>query len=117
GAAICFAHAGRKDEAFRYLNQDFDLYFNQTGVYEKSESLEPLRPDPRWQTFMARVQAREAKVDKALRDELLKIREEDQAPRLRDPRLEDPANLKLVEENTAKHVARLREIVKQRGWP
>jgi hypothetical protein len=117
GAAICFAHAGRKDEAFRYLDQAFDLYFNQTGVYEKSDALEPLRSDPRWQTFMARVRAREAKVDKALREELLRMREEDQAPRLRDPRLEDPANRKLVEELTAKHVARLRAIVKERGWP
>jgi hypothetical protein len=117
GAAICFANAGKKDEAFRYLEQAFDLWFNQTGVYEKSEALDPLRSDPRWQTFMAKVQAREAKVDKALRDELLRMREDDQAPRKRDPRLEEPANRKLVEELTAKHVTRLREIVKHRGWP
>jgi hypothetical protein len=117
GAAACLAQAGRKDEAFRYLDRAFDLYFAQPEAYEAHPALAPLRSDPRWPAFLAKVRAREAKVDQALRAELLRMRDEDQAPRGEDPRLEDPAVAKRAAEATTRHVARLREIIRQRGWP
>jgi hypothetical protein len=117
GAAACLAQVGMKDEAFSYLDRAFELYFGQPEAYEGDPALGPLRSDPRWPVFIAKVKAREAKVDPALRAELLRMRDEDQAPRREDPRLQDPEAAKRAADANAKHVARLREIVRERGWP
>jgi hypothetical protein len=54
----------------------------------------------------------------ALRDELLAMRDEDQTGRKQLMEHKDDANLRTqVQTTDARHVVRLREIIKQHGWP
>lgn len=124
-AACAAALAGQKDTAFRYLETVIAKGYSNDRDLAADADFESLHADPRWAKSVSGVKANLEKrlaavADRPLREELLRLRDEDQAARAKlvaqiaNP---DPAVVKEVEEVDAKSRARMKEIIEKHGWP
>ncbi|HYO64900.1 MAG TPA: DUF6624 domain-containing protein [Archangium sp.] len=122
-AACAASLAGQKAEALTWLERTVDAGFADAGQLKKDEDLVSLREEPAFARIVEKAAANEAKLLEArnpqLRDELLRMAEEDQAAR----RAAGAANFKDTAANERmkaidmKNTARMKEIVAQVGWP
>ena len=123
GAAGCAAQAGSADEAFRLLRLATEDGLLLTDRVVADAFLAPLRTDPRWESMLAASRTAEAALrrtigDPALRIELLDMRDEDVATRYRlfAGRV-GPAEAAELATMSARHVARLKEVLDQGRFP
>ena len=117
-AACAFVGEGRHAAAFGYLDGAFRRGFWYVEYLETDDKLAPLHADRRWSQALAHCRAARAKINFALRQELLDLGKEDQQVRARITGPEPPPEL-IAEMNRVdlKTRTRLREIIKQTGWP
>lgn len=123
GAACVAALEGQKAEALTWLERSADAGFAMAEHMKKDTDLDSLRGEPAFARVAERVAANDAKLNAAqnpeLRDELLRMAEEDQAAR----RAAGMANFKDTAANErmkaidVKNTARMKELVAQVGWP
>jgi len=117
-AAYAFASDGKRDAAFRYLDGAFRRGFWYVEYLETDDKLAPLHGDRRWPQAIAHCRAPRAKINFAVRRELLDLAQEDQQVRATyngpSPSAEFTAALDRVDLKTR---TRLREIIAQIGWP
>ncbi len=59
-AACAFALAGKKEEAFRYLELAIARGYANVEHMKRDSDLEPLRADLRWQSLIAKAEAKRA---------------------------------------------------------
>ncbi|MDB4970152.1 MAG: hypothetical protein JWN44_5841 [Myxococcales bacterium] len=116
-AARCHAHALDLDQAFAVLGRALSAHPVPLEDLENDSDLVTLRTDARWPLLMTRAAdafaAWEATIGQpALRRELLRLRDEDQAVRGKQPPPRE--GLSTVDRRTA---TRLREIIAAHGWP
>ncbi|HEX5745958.1 MAG TPA: DUF6624 domain-containing protein [Archangium sp.] len=122
-AACAAALAGQKDEAFTWLERAVDAGFAEPGPLKQDEDLASLREEPAFARIAEKAAANEAKLMQAqnpqLRDELLRMMEEDQAARRAAgaARFKDTAANERMKAIDIKNTARMKEIVAQVGWP
>jgi hypothetical protein len=122
-AACAAALAGEKAEAFTWLERSVEAGFSNASHLLKDPDLATLRADPAFATIVEKVTANEAKLnaaqDPALRDELMKMVEVDQAARMAYARsgFEDKALGEKMREIDTKNTARMKEIIAAKGWP
>jgi len=122
-AACAAALAGERAEALTWLERAVDAGFASTQQLKMDEDLAPLREDPSFARLMERTAANEARRNAArnpeLRDELLRMMEEDQAARREAGRTnyKDAAVLERMRTIDQRNTARLKEIIAQVGWP
>jgi hypothetical protein len=57
-AACAFALAGKKEEAFRYLELAIARGYANPEHMKRDSDLEPLRADPRWQPLITKAEAK-----------------------------------------------------------
>jgi uncharacterized protein DUF6624/alpha/beta hydrolase family protein len=122
-AACAASLAGQKAEALTWLERAVDAGFAEAGHLKQDEDLASLREEPAFARIVEKAAANEAKLNAAqnpeLRDELLRMAEEDQAAR----RAAGAANFKDTAANErmkaidVKNTARMKELVAQVGWP
>jgi hypothetical protein len=58
-ASCCFALSGRKEKAWKYLEQTAELGFNQAEHMEKDTDLVSLHSDPRWKKLVEKIKPNE----------------------------------------------------------
>ncbi len=123
GAAGCAAQDGRADEAFRLLRRATEGGLLQTENAFADPLLAPLRSDPRWAATLdasrkAEVEFRKTIGDPDLRVELLSMRDEDVATRLRifAGRV-GPSQVAELAALSARHVARLEQVLASGRFP
>lgn len=125
-AARAWAQAGRADRAFAALESVVHAGWPHAARTRADTLLAPLHADPRWARLVAEADARAAALDTALREELLRLAEEDQRVRAgvgpilqRHGRSSPQADSVLAAMAAADRPvqARLRAIVAERGWP
>src|SRR5262245_57312708 len=54
-AACALARAGRKDEAFKWLDKAYEVGFDLDEYLDRDSDLRSLRSDPRWGAFRSKV--------------------------------------------------------------
>ncbi len=122
-AACTASLAGEKAEAFTWLERAMDAGFSNTSHLVQDPDLAPLRADPAFARLVEKSTANDAKLnaaqDPALRDELLKMMEVDQAARMELIRgnFKDEAAKERLRAIDTKNTARLKEVIAQKGWP
>lgn len=117
-AACAFAGEGLRDTAFRYLDGAFRRGFWYVDYLETDDKLALLHRDRRWPQAIAHCRAAHAKINFALRQELLDLGKEDQQVRARYSGAETPPDvIAAMDRVDLKTRTRLREIIKQTGWP
>ncbi|WP_375767384.1 hypothetical protein NR798_37765 [Archangium gephyra] len=122
-AACAAALAGQKAEALTWLERAVDAGFAEAGHLKQDEDLSSLREEPAFARIAERAAANEAKLMEAqnpqLRDELLRMAEEDQVARRAAgaARFKDTAANERMKAIDIKNTARMKEIVAQVGWP
>jgi tetratricopeptide (TPR) repeat protein len=122
-AACTAALAGERAEALTWLERAVEAGFYVTQQLKTDEDLASLREDPAFTRLVERTAANEAKRNAAqnpeLRDELLRMMEEDQAARREAIRtnFKDPAVQERMRTIDQRNTARLKEIIAQVGWP
>lgn len=122
-AACTAALAGEKAEAFTWLERATDAGFSNAQHLSRDPDLESLRADLAFARILEKVNANEAKLnaaqEPALRDELLKMVEEDQAARMALIRsnFKDEAAKERLRAIDTKNTARMKEIIARKGWP
>lgn len=117
-AACSFAGAGNRDAAFRYLEGAFQRGFWYVDFLETHDKLAALHNDRRWPQALAHCRAAQAKINFPLRQELLDLAQEDQQVRTRYSGAYTPPDvLADMARVDLKDQTRLREIIKQSGWP
>jgi hypothetical protein len=122
-AACAAALAGEKAEALTWLERAADAGFASTAQLQKDPDLTSVRAEPGFARIAEKVAANEAKLnaaqEPALRDELLKMAEEDQAARQEAGRhnFQDKEANERMKAVDRKNTARLKEIIAQKGWP
>lgn len=122
-AACTAALAGKTDEALALLERAADAGFAEAAHMAKDPDLDSLRAEPAYARIAEKVAANDAKLnaaqDPALRDELLKMMESDQAARkaLIRSNFQDEAAKKHLREVDTANTARMKEIVAEKGWP
>ncbi|MFY0570734.1 DUF6624 domain-containing protein [Archangium lansingense] len=122
-AACAASLAGQKAEALTWLERAADSGFAAAGHMKMDPDLASVREDPAFARIAEKVAANEAKLSAAqkpeLRDELLRMADEDQVAR----RAAGAANFKDTAANErmkaidVKNTARMKEIIAQEGWP
>jgi hypothetical protein len=117
-ATCAFVGAGKHDAAFRYLDGAFRRGFWYVEYLETDDKLAPLHADRRWSQALVHCRAARAKINFAVRQELLDLGKEDQQVRARVTGPEPPPDV-IAEMNRVdlKTRTRLSEIIKQTGWP
>jgi hypothetical protein len=122
-AACAASLAGQKAEALTWLERAVDAGFAEPGHLKQDEDLAPLRAEPAFARIAEKAAANEAKLLQAqnpqLRDELLRMMEEDQAARRAAgaARFKDTAANERMKAIDIKNTARMKEIVAREGWP
>lgn len=120
-AACSFALSGNKDSAFVFLEKAIAKGWRDVNLMQKDKDLNSLHSDPLWIEVVTKCQTAldfyEATLDKPLRHELLKMKEEDQALRKMVGSTPDTALWRKVQEVDQKNTARMKEIIQQYGWP
>lgn len=122
-AACAASLAGQKDEALTWLERSVDAGFAEAGHLQKDEDLASLRQEPAFARIAEKAAANEAKLNAAqnpaLRDELLRMAEEDQVARRAAgaAHFKDAAANERMKAIDMKNTARMKEIVAQVGWP
>ncbi|KFA93473.1 DUF6624 domain-containing protein [Archangium violaceum] len=122
-AACAAALAGEKAEALTWLERAVDAGFAALGHMKQDEDLASLREEPAFARIAEKAAANEAKLMEArnpqLRDELLRMMEEDQAARhaAGAARFKDTAANERMKAIDVKNTARMKELVAQVGWP
>ena len=117
-AAGCFAMQGKRDEAFHYLDGAIRRGFWYADYLETHDKFSALHTDKRWPRALAKCRAARARINFDLRKELLDLRSEDQQVRSRSTGANTPPEV-LAEwaRVDLKTRTRLRQIIKQYGWP
>lgn len=122
-AACSAALEGQKAEALTWLERSADVGFSQVEHMKKDPDLASLREDPAFARVVERVAANDAKRNVAqkpeLRDELLRMVDEDQAARRAAgaAQFKDAAANERMKAIDVKNTARMKEIIAQVGWP
>jgi len=122
-AACTASLAGEKAEAFTWLERAMDAGFSNPSHLAQDPDLAPLRAEPAFARIVEKATANDAKLnaaqDPALRDELLKMMEVDQAARMELIRtnFKDEAAAERLRAIDTKNTARLKEVIAQKGWP
>ncbi|WPB79344.1 DUF6624 domain-containing protein [Archangium violaceum] len=122
-AACAAALAGEKAEALTWLERAADAGFAEPGHLRQDEDLASLREEPAFARIAEKAAANEAKLMEAqnpqLRDELLRMAEEDQVARRAAvaANFKDAAASERMKAIDIKNTARMKEIVAQVGWP
>jgi hypothetical protein len=124
-AACCLALGGKHDAAFEALDRAIGKGYRDADHMNADEDLAGLRGDPRWAKANEAVAAKTAEWEKglgqpALRKEILALVTEDQAARnawISVGMKDHPEVAKRVQDIDTKSTARMKEIVKQYGWP
>jgi hypothetical protein len=123
GAACAAALEGQKAEALTWLERAADAGFAMAEHMKKDTDLASLREDPAFARVVERVAANDAKRNAAqkpeLRDELLRMMDEDQAARRAAgaAQFKDTAANERMKAIDVKNTARMKEIIAQVGWP
>ncbi len=126
-AACCFALGGKPDPAFAALDRAIAAGYRDGDHLHVDTDLTSLHADPRWakanDTLRAKIAADEQTLAQpALHKEILALVAEDQAARnawiaAGGGPADHPEIAKRVETIDTKSTARMKEIVKQYGWP
>jgi tetratricopeptide (TPR) repeat protein len=122
-AACSAALVGNKAEALTWLERAADAGLSQAKHMQSDSDLASVREDPAFARIAERVAANEAKLSVAqnpeLRDELLRMVDEDQAVRHEavQGRFQDKAVLERMNVIDRRNTARMKEIIAQVGWP
>ncbi|HEX8820576.1 MAG TPA: DUF6624 domain-containing protein [Archangium sp.] len=122
-AACAAALEGQKAEALTWLGRAAEAGFSATSHLKSDPDLASVREDPAFARVVERVAANEAKLNVAqkpeLRDELLRMMEEDQAARRAAgaAQFKDAAANERMRAIDVRNTARMKEIVAQEGWP
>jgi hypothetical protein len=122
-AACVAALEGQKAEALTWLERSAEAGFAEPGHMKTDSDLASVREDPAFARILERVAANEAKLNAAqkpeLRDELLRMVEEDQAARraAAATNFKDPAALERMKVIDVRNTARMKQIIAQEGWP
>ncbi|XXF79410.1 hypothetical protein P2318_06570 [Myxococcaceae bacterium GXIMD 01537] len=122
-AACAAALAGEKAEALTWLERAADAGLSQTKHMANDPDLVSVRSEPGYARVAEKVAANEAKLnaaeDPALRDELMKMMEEDQEARMalgRSDFKDEAAKARMAAIDT-RNTARMKEIIAAKGWP
>jgi tetratricopeptide (TPR) repeat protein len=122
-AACTAALAGEKAEALTWLERAADAGFGNSGHLGRDPDLATLRAEPAYARIAEKVAANEAKLnaaqDPALRDEILKMVEVDQAARMELARgnFKDEAAKERLRAIDTQNTARMKDIIARKGWP
>jgi hypothetical protein len=122
-AACCLALDGRADAAFKSLEQAITADVVSVKDLDSDADLQLLRSNAAWPAFRAHaVQLEESRlsgIDRALRDELLKRRDEDQTVRnkLISPGGLDPVLVKEVARIDHDNTEWMKQVLATYGWP
>jgi len=122
-AACTASLAGEKAEAFTWLERAMDAGFSNPSHLAQDPDLAPLRAEPAFARIVEKAAANDARLnaaqEPALRDELLRMMEEDQAARMELIRanFKDEAAAERLRAIDTKNTARLKELIAQKGWP
>jgi hypothetical protein len=122
-AACAAALAGGRAEALTWLERAVEAGFADAQHLRKDSDLESLREEPAFARLVERAAANEAKRNMAqnpgLRDELLRMLEEDQAARREaiQTNFKDAAVQERMRTIDQRNTARMKEIIAQAGWP
>jgi hypothetical protein len=120
-AGMSFARAGDKDSAFILLDQAFLRGWRDLKGIENDSSFENLWSDTRWPSYRSKWGTIAAHFEKTFKkpllEELQRMATEDQEARMPPPARGDTVRWKRVSEIDHKHVARLKNIIKEYGWP
>ena len=110
-AASCTAAAGDKEGAFALLDKAAAKGHRDVDRATSNPKLEPLRQDPRWQTFLDGVKARKAAHEAKSNAELARICDEDQ----KDREAGDKIDWSVVGKRDEERLKRTREIAAAGG--
>jgi hypothetical protein len=110
-AAACTAAAGDKEGAFALLDRAAAKGHRDVERATANPKLEPLRQDPRWQTFLDGVKARAAAREAKTNAELSRICDEDQ----KDRQAGDKIDWSVVGKRDEERLKRTREIAAAGG--
>ncbi|HEY0093685.1 MAG TPA: DUF6624 domain-containing protein [Archangium sp.] len=122
-AACAASLEGQKAEALTWLERAADAGFAEVEHMKRDSDLAAVREEPGFARVVERVAANDAKRNVAqkpeLRDELLRMVEEDQAVRREAVAsgFKDKAILERMKAIDTKNTARMKELVAQEGWP
>ena len=122
-AACAAALEGQKAEALTWLERAADAGFAEVEHMKQDSDLASVREEPGFARVVERVAANDAKRNVAqkpeLRDELLRMMEEDQAARRAAGAagFKDAAANERMKAIDMKNTARMKEILAQEGWP
>ncbi|ATB46215.1 DUF6624 domain-containing protein [Corallococcus macrosporus] len=122
-AACAASLLGEREEALVWLERAVEEGFNDAKHLQKDSDLDNVRSLPGYAALEQRVVAAEAEqyvaADPALRDELLKRMEEDQAVRnaLAASNFQDEAARAKLREVDARNTTWLKGVIAKQGWP
>jgi tetratricopeptide (TPR) repeat protein len=122
-AACSASLAGKQAEALTWLERAAEAGFSAATHMQSDPDLAAVREDPGFARVAEKVAANEAKRSVAqkpeLRDELLRMAEEDQAARraAAEANFKDKALLDRMSAIDQRNTARMKEIIAQVGWP
>jgi hypothetical protein len=122
-AACAASLEGQKAEALTWLERAADAGFAEVEHMKRDSDLAAVREEPGFARVVERVAANDAKRNVAqkpeLRDELLRMMEEDQTVRREAVAsgFKDKAVIERMKAIDTKNTARMKEIVAQEGWP
>ena len=110
-AAACAAAAGDRDGAFALLDKAAAKGHRDVERATLNPKIEPLRQDPRWQSFLDGVKARSGAHEAKANAELARIHDEDQ----KDREAGDKIDWSVVGKRDEERLKRTREIAAQGG--
>jgi len=122
-AACAASLEGQKAEALTWLERAADAGFAEVEHMKRDSDLAAVREEPGFARVVERVAANDAKRNVAqkpeLRDELMRMMEEDQAARRAAGAagFKDAAANERMKAIDVKNTARMKEIIAQEGWP
>jgi hypothetical protein len=122
-AACAASLEGQKAEALTWLERAADAGFAEVEHMKRDSDLAAVREEPGFARVVERVAANDAKRNVAqkpeLRDELVRMMEEDQAARRAAGAagFKDAAANERMKAIDVKNTARMKEIIAQEGWP
>lgn len=112
--AECCMRLGKEKEAIHYLKIYVDHGMKLSTV-EGSEIFAPLKKNPEWNNLVVYASAANAafdkKINKELREEIIQMKIADQKVR------QKPINWQLANKTDSLHEIRIKEIIKQYGFP
>ena len=116
-AVCCYAHLGRTDDAFKYLNVAIEKGWTDVERLDEDTDLQPLREDERWKEVASQCAAKRDEFRKSLGspelyDELMRRMKFDQEAR--NPVAPDVQAMQRVDPN---NTAWTKEVLDKHGWP